>query len=56
MADREYIGNTPFFYDKTKRPQQIITALGFVALGLTAGWGYALAFLGGAAVWSVSLN
>ena len=31
MADREYIGNTPFFYDKTKRPQQIITR---VAAGL----------------------
>lgn len=55
-TEKKYIGNTPLFYEPQQRPRQIITAVAFVAIGLMFGWGYAFAFLGGAAVWSVSLT
>ncbi len=51
----KYVGNTPFLYQPGNRTRQVVGLIAFVALGLFVGWDYAFAFLGGIAVWSVSI-
>ncbi len=56
MSDRVQIGNTPFYYEPKQGKRVIVSVVALVILGFGVGWGYALAFIAGSLVWSITLR